>query len=336
MVSVMSSLADWPGGDAPAEAGEVKARPATQSFLSGPKKLRSFFGHRPPSELISNHLADYFPVGAAEKKMLPKTVRNSFRRSVLKRDSQWRASAWNGSNRSSQGSALSPRFSVFSSPEEPPPLPAKDGITRPASDASRLSIDGGLSSPPSILETPAEEEAEAADDASFMSRSTKADRRTSVASRNSMASKLSVRRDSDNSSMLTVDEVTAEIENRRLSRASWAEDGEEGEETGETTVVEEEEKEEAEVDEQDEDDEEDEEEDEDEEDDEDEDEDEDEDDEDDDEKQVEDDEDAVPKAVTSKGGESEPMSLPRLFLWTAHTSFDSQSSYQMDQGPPHW
>jgi mitogen-activated protein kinase kinase kinase len=37
--------------------------------------MYNFFGHRPPSELISNHLAEYFP--SAKKKVLERTARNS-------------------------------------------------------------------------------------------------------------------------------------------------------------------------------------------------------------------------------------------------------------------
>ncbi|CAZ81496.1 unnamed protein product [Tuber melanosporum] len=44
------------------------------------KKITAFFGQRPPSELISSNLAEYFP--DHEHKVLERTVRNSMRRSA--------------------------------------------------------------------------------------------------------------------------------------------------------------------------------------------------------------------------------------------------------------
>ncbi|PWW78155.1 Pkinase-domain-containing protein [Tuber magnatum] len=44
------------------------------------KKITAFFGQRPPSELISSNLAEYFP--DHEHKVLERTVRNSIRRST--------------------------------------------------------------------------------------------------------------------------------------------------------------------------------------------------------------------------------------------------------------
>lgn len=53
--------------------------PSAGSFLNrGGRKMYNFFGHRPPSELISNHLADYFPY--VQKKVLERTARNSMLR----------------------------------------------------------------------------------------------------------------------------------------------------------------------------------------------------------------------------------------------------------------
>ncbi|CED83961.1 ste11alpha protein [Phaffia rhodozyma] len=53
--------------------------PSTTSFLGNRgRKMYNFFGHRPPSELISNHLADYFP--KVQKKVLERTARNSMMR----------------------------------------------------------------------------------------------------------------------------------------------------------------------------------------------------------------------------------------------------------------
>lgn len=52
--------------------------PSAGSFLNRGRKMYNFFGHRPPSELISNHLADYFPY--VQKKVLERTARNSMLR----------------------------------------------------------------------------------------------------------------------------------------------------------------------------------------------------------------------------------------------------------------
>ncbi|KAF3938645.1 PAK-2p27 [Dactylella cylindrospora] len=52
----------------------------TSPMEGGPtKRLKDFFGQRPPSELISSNLAEYFP--DHESKVLERTVRNSMRRS---------------------------------------------------------------------------------------------------------------------------------------------------------------------------------------------------------------------------------------------------------------
>ncbi|KAL7271838.1 ATP binding [Rhizina undulata] len=53
--------------------------PGMQSRNASSKKITAFFGQRPPSELISSNLAEYFP--DHEQKVLERTVRNSVRRS---------------------------------------------------------------------------------------------------------------------------------------------------------------------------------------------------------------------------------------------------------------
>ena len=64
-----------PSGSPPSHSGSPRdqTRPNT-------KRLRNFFGQRPPSELISSNLAEYFP--DHEKNVLEETVRNSIRRST--------------------------------------------------------------------------------------------------------------------------------------------------------------------------------------------------------------------------------------------------------------
>lgn len=207
------------------------------NFLSGSgNKLRHFFGHRPPSELIASHLPDYFP--SADRKTLNKTVRNSIRKS-MRPNSQW----------SNAGSAIgvtswdrtkpnTSRFSVSSagssgnlsqSGNEPPvpPLPAKDHYAAAAVNESRPLSDESLPGKPAIKvpdSIPGSPERTPSDDANLQSRSRS---RQSMGSR--MSSHLSVRtsrsgRDSDSASLLTVDEITAEVEHRRMSMSIFGAD----------------------------------------------------------------------------------------------------------------
>jgi mitogen-activated protein kinase kinase kinase len=69
---------------APTPAATTTATSATRSPSSGSfliskgRKMYNFFGHRPPSELISTHLTEYFP--KVQKKVLERTARNSMMR----------------------------------------------------------------------------------------------------------------------------------------------------------------------------------------------------------------------------------------------------------------
>lgn len=78
----LSAYAQGPTAS-PSHAGETSApssrSPSAGSFLvNRGRKMYNFFGHRPPSELISNHLAEYFP--KVQKKVLERTARNSMMR----------------------------------------------------------------------------------------------------------------------------------------------------------------------------------------------------------------------------------------------------------------
>ncbi|KAL7416775.1 hypothetical protein BDY24DRAFT_327294, partial [Mrakia frigida] len=75
-VSVMSGLG-VPTGTRTRSTPSARS-PSAGSFLNRGRKMYNFFGHRPPSELISNHLADYFPY--VQKKVLERTARNSMLR----------------------------------------------------------------------------------------------------------------------------------------------------------------------------------------------------------------------------------------------------------------
>ncbi|EGW33212.1 uncharacterized protein SPAPADRAFT_137293 [Spathaspora passalidarum NRRL Y-27907] len=57
-----------------------RSRDSSMNSRNQRSQMRNFFGQRPPSELISSNLAEYFP--EARKKDLEQTVRNSVRHSV--------------------------------------------------------------------------------------------------------------------------------------------------------------------------------------------------------------------------------------------------------------
>lgn len=88
-----------------------------------PKKARNFFGQRPPSELISSHLTDYFP--STEKRVLERTAR----RSIYGRPST--------SIRSKRDSTWS-----FAADPDAPPLPSKENVEN-AAPAILIGMDGG-------------------------------------------------------------------------------------------------------------------------------------------------------------------------------------------------
>ena len=132
-VSILSGL----GVPHPEKALEPPASPSGSSGQRSPSqkrpnKLRNFFGQRPPSELITTHLAEYFPF--TEKKVLERTARQSMMRASTigssgKRDSTM---SWNPPpplpsrfSSSTQGdrTSMSPMRTSFSS--VPPPVPDK-------------------------------------------------------------------------------------------------------------------------------------------------------------------------------------------------------------------
>lgn len=193
-LSVLSGLEGEPPPSAPANRSS---------------RLRSFFGHRPPSELISNHLADYFP--SAEKKLLNKT-RSSVRRSIA---AKHHPLAWETDGPPLAPFRTSSRFSVSSqgssgtglSIELPPPLPAQSSIQasrRRSSYAPKPLNDslGGVS--------PTD------DDPSSDVASLKNMQPNSRMSHLSAKSKASAQ-DSDLASLLTIDEITDKVEQRRQS-----------------------------------------------------------------------------------------------------------------------
>ncbi|KAF8921262.1 hypothetical protein CPB85DRAFT_1270044 [Mucidula mucida] len=226
-------------------SGSGRSSPAP-SNVKRPSKLRNFFGQRPPSELITTHLTEYFPF--TEKKVLERTARHSMMRtntlSSTRRDS---AASYNPSlpsrfSSSTVGSGTRTsisRASISSTATgPPPPLPEKT----PASDAQsmedipRVSLstedgrsvdlhdDSHLVSPdthPQLLPPipfPTESFSESLESITGAGRRvSRALSTTSRASRRmSYMTELRSKRDrSDTASLMTVDEITAEVENRR-------------------------------------------------------------------------------------------------------------------------
>ncbi|OJA10559.1 hypothetical protein AZE42_03150, partial [Rhizopogon vesiculosus] len=220
-----------------------------------PSKLRNFFGQRPPSELITTHLTEYFPF--AERKVL-RTARHSM---------MLRASSVSGEKRNStislnpplpsrfststQGSgsgsiqrSMSPsrtisskRNSIMSTTstipdtrslaapsfvEDPPrvSISTEDGrsVTLTGDEVEKLS---SSDSKPQLLPPvnfPSMSLSESMEDLTGPLRTSRSN--SNASKRMSFMTELRSKRDrSDTASLLTVDEITAEVENRRQSMA---------------------------------------------------------------------------------------------------------------------
>ncbi|KAF8197458.1 ste11-like protein [Pholiota molesta] len=195
--------------------------PASQQNAKRPSKLRSFFGQRPPSELITTHLTEFFP--NTEKKVLQRTARHSMmrRRESVASYSQPMA-RYSGSQSSGGRRSYSPRSSISTIP---PPVPEKPRSYETAEDLPRMSLsteDGrSVDLPldeertPQLLPPipfPTESLTESIEGVTRRQSS----RTLSTASkRMSYMTELRSKRDrSDTASLMTVDEITAEVENR--------------------------------------------------------------------------------------------------------------------------
>ncbi len=237
-------------GEPPIHLSPNQSPTKSPSVRRGPSKLRNFFGQRPPSELIATHLSEYFP--NTEKKVLERTRRQSMLRAssmglVGRRDSiiSWNPAPRSRFSVSTQGSHLasSPRNSIASGtgtipdklpspvpselelPEEAPPrvsISAEDG--RPLEHVADETEDEPLSKthkrrstlqylPPVAF--PSESLAESLN---LMEPKSRPVSRTvsNASNRMSLITELRSKRDkSDTASMMTVDEITAEVESRR-------------------------------------------------------------------------------------------------------------------------
>lgn len=247
-VSVLSGL----GVEDPEKALESPSSPTQPDndergptgFFKGPSKLRNFFGQRPPSELITNHLTEYFPF--TEKKVLQRTARNSMLRasgSIGRRDSTISFNPRSSSrfSVSTIGSRKAPsqRASLYSL--TPPVL--NQHAESPTGDPTEqlppkvaLSTDEGVSlslesrdeektpgpqdwSPRAHHLPPVDFSMESFTESMGRLGAGQLDRRLSSGSsmkRMSYITELRSKRDvSDSASFITVDEITAEVESRR-------------------------------------------------------------------------------------------------------------------------
>ncbi len=237
-VSVMSGLGIIPP--------EINTSPSKQSPSSSlqQNKLRRFFGTRPPSELITSHLGEFFP--NAERRVLDRTVRNSILRTSLstKRDSvrsSWNSSIYPGqhSRRSTSPSRSndSPRPSL--SRRRPPPGASRlseseesvvprvsasmDGaqshaMSSDADDdsASRTSVSFAEEPPTPHVLPPVQFGTESLSDSLLPTLNQSNFLRASIAKS---------RRSSKRLSTMTVDEISAEVQNRELGVITDSEEG---------------------------------------------------------------------------------------------------------------
>lgn len=179
-----------------------------------PSKLRNFFGQRPPSELITTHLTEFFP--NAEKKILKRTARNSMMR---RRDSF----------------ALSSRFSVStqgSRLSQPPPVPDKEDtehlprVSLSTDDGRSVDLhlgsshDGAKSIIPHVppIPFPSIPLSESIDNVMSVQKKRMSRAISTSSNRMSYMTELRSKRDkSDTASFMTVDQITEAVENRRAS-----------------------------------------------------------------------------------------------------------------------
>ncbi|KAH9856962.1 hypothetical protein C2E23DRAFT_721053 [Lenzites betulinus] len=247
-VSILSGLGVPlpPPKDGAAEPEAQNSASPTKS-LKGPSKLRNFFGQRPPSELITTHLAEYFPF--TEKKVLERTRRQSMMRqsgvpgrrdsilsfnvpsqsrfSVSTLGSQRTASprvSMSASSITAVDRASSP-YSTHEYEGEPPKIEEPPRLSLQTDDDHTIDLSGPNMSPsaqatsPHLLPPvvfPSDSLSESLN-LSDSQGSISSNRRMSTASRRlSYITELRSKRDrSDTASLVTVDEITAVVESRQ-------------------------------------------------------------------------------------------------------------------------
>ncbi|KAI0665185.1 hypothetical protein C8Q70DRAFT_942656 [Cubamyces menziesii] len=253
-VSILSGLGvPLPDKVAQGPAAEIETQNSaspTKGSKKAPSKLRNFFGQRPPSELITTHLAAYFP--NTEKKVLERTRRQSMlrqsgvpgRRDSIISFSTPSQSRFSVSTLGSQRTS-SPRVSMSSASMTAVDRASSPYSTLETDDGTRvdepprlsLSTDDGhsvdLTAPGSATSStlsphllppvafPSESLSESLN-LSDSQGSLRSSRRMSTASkRMSYITELRSKRDrSDTASLMTVDEITAEVESRQEAAKS--------------------------------------------------------------------------------------------------------------------
>lgn len=249
-VSILSGLGvQIPDG--PASAASLPTALESPSAKSPSKKgkLRNFFGQRPPSELITTHLAEYFPF--TEKKVLERTRRQSMMRNPTlanRRDSiislnpaaqsRFSMSTQSSGARASARNSVASRMSVASSlrPLSPPPpipdvsaSPPRVSVSNEEGRPLVVPPEQGTSngdkrmSRPHLLPPVAFPSETLSESLNLSNAGSRPGSRLSVASskRMSYIQELRSKRDvSDTASMITVDEITAEVESRQETSGS--------------------------------------------------------------------------------------------------------------------
>ena len=197
-----------------------------------PSKLRNFFGQRPPSELITNHLTEYFP--NAEKKVLERTARHSMmiRSGTIssKRHStssnQLLPSRFSSSTQGSGRRSFSPSrpssSTLIGSHELVEDLPRMSLSTEDGRSVDLLGETPEDVEKPQLLPPipfPTESLSESMEGITGSLHQRPVSRTISTASkRMSYMTELRSKRDrSDTASLMTVGEITAEVESRRAS-----------------------------------------------------------------------------------------------------------------------
>ncbi|KAF7323000.1 STE11-like protein [Mycena chlorophos] len=210
----------------PSHAGPSGGKPSTS-------KLHNFFGQRPPSELITDHLAEYFPT--TDKKVLARTARQSmmFRGARSKRDS---TASWNPAppvpSRFSTSTQGSGRASTSSPPPLPPPPNYEDipRVSLSTDDGRSMDLRDSPTQPaihPQLLPPIPFPTESLSDSIESMTGAGSSRRSLSVTSMNRRKSVMTeIRNDkrdvSDTASLLTVDEITADLAtDRDHSEDEW-------------------------------------------------------------------------------------------------------------------
>jgi len=230
--------------DPPLSPSQASSSPKSNVASKKPSKLRNFFGQRPPSELITTHLTEYFPF--TEKKVLERTARHSMMRTsgipgFGKRDSKrdsalsWNpppASRFSASTQGSQGRmSMSPRRTSMASlaPTVPEKTSASPSPQWSAEELPRISLSADNGHNVDLNEGDAEihllppvqftSESFSESVENVTGKLNKRASKMSTASRRmSYMTELRSKRDrSDTASLRTVDQITAEVESRRTT-----------------------------------------------------------------------------------------------------------------------